>query len=201
VKQVSAIAVLAFVLGAFGTYAFKELREPEPLHAVGSGRAPDFELNASDGKRVSLSDLRGQVVVLTFGFTRCGDICPMAMHKFTWMQDELGDAFGKDAQFVMITVDPAYDTPEVLSQYADRIGASPDGWSFLTGSQEEIKAITQRYGVYAKEADDGLVEHILLTSLIDRDGNIDTQFLGERFAVEEMLGAVKALMAREAIWG
>lgn len=190
-----------FALGAVGAYSLQESRNPQPVHAVGTGRAPNFELVSSDGDVVSLHGLRGQVVVLTFGFTRCGDICPMAIHKFTWMQDELGDAFGKDVKFVMITVDPEYDTPQVLSQYADQIGANPDRWSFLTGSPSEIETITQKYGVYATATEEGLVEHILLTSLIDREGDIGTQYLGERFEVKEMLSDLRTLLAGDAIRG
>lgn len=195
------IALAMFALGAVGAYSWKEVRQPENVQASGTGRAPAFELLATDGHVMSLADLRGRVVVLTFLFTRCGDICPITINKFTWMQDELGDSFGEDVQFVMITVDPAYDTTEVLSQYAERIGADADGWNFLTGTKRQIETVTRSYGVYATSTDSGALEHILLTSLIDRDGVIAAQFLGERFAVEDMLGDLRAMVAGYEIHG
>lgn len=188
---------LTFAVGAAGAYTLRQAQSPAAMHAVGTGPAPGFELTAVDGRALALEDLRGKVVVLSFAFTTCTDICPVAIYKLTWIMDELGAQFGNDVHFVTVTVDPERDTPDVLAEYADHMGADPRGWSLLTGPPNRIREVTERYGVFVRPNDAGQVEHILLTSLIDREGVIRTQYLGERFAAEEMLGDVRALIAGE----
>ena len=93
------------------------------------GPAPDFDLTSQDGKRVTLADLRGKVVAVTFIFTMCPDICPMLTSNMAQVQEMLGADFGKSVAFVSITIDPENDTPEVLKDYAEAFGADPEGWS------------------------------------------------------------------------
>lgn len=200
IRTVLAVAIM-FTLGAAGTYALRQPQETPEAPAVGTGPAPAFELMATDGALLSLDDLRGKVVLLSFAFTRCGDICPVAIYKLTWMQDKFGAAFGDNVHFVTITVDPGHDTAPVLADYADQIGADPRGWSFLTGTAHEIRQVARSYGIYAAPAKDDQVAHILLTSLIDRDGVIRMQYLGERFDAEEMLGDLMALIAGRELSG
>src|SRR5262249_12645453 len=84
---------------------------------------PAFALTSQDGTRVSLADLRGKVVALTFIYTSCIDTCPVLTALMALVQDKLGQDFGEKVAFVSITVDPERDTPEVLKQYADTFGA------------------------------------------------------------------------------
>jgi protein SCO1/2 len=193
--------VVMFGVGAAGAYAVRQAQSPPEGPAVGTGSAPGFELIQTDGAPLALDDLRGMVVLLSFAFTRCGDICPVAISKLTWIQDEFGAAFGDDVHFVTVTVDPGHDAPEVLANYADQIGADPRGWSFLTGTEGQIRRVARSYGVYAASAKKGLVDHILLTSLIDRDGVIRMQYLGEHFDAEEMLGDLRVLIAGSELSG
>ena len=85
--------------------------------------APGFALISQDGAPVALTDLRGKVVAVTFIYTSCTDTCPMLTALMAYVQDQLGQDFGKRIAFVSITVDPDRDTPEVLKQYADTFGA------------------------------------------------------------------------------
>lgn len=188
---------LMFAVGAAGALVARHSGLFDAAPAVGTGPAPGFELTAQDGHRLALADLRGKAVVLSFAFTRCGDICPVAIYKLIWMQDELGPVFGEGVQFVTVTVDPEHDTPAVLADYAETIGARTEGWSFLTGPADRVAEVARRYGVYAKPAGEEGVDHILLTSLIDRDGVIRVQYLGERFDADEMLADIRALIAGE----
>jgi len=195
------LAATMLAVGAAGGVA---LRRPAPVTgdlAAGVGPAPGFDLTRQDGSSLSLEDLRGKAVVLSFAFTTCGDICPVAIYKLVWMQDQLGEAFGRDVHFVTITVDPVHDTADVLAEYAETIGADTGGWSFLTGRPDLVAQVVRRYGIYAKPATEGGIEHILLTSLIDREGVISVQYLGERFDAKEMLGDLRALMAGNEVSG
>src|SRR5438552_10905506 len=96
------------------------------------GPAPEFTLTTAAGSRLSLADLRGKVLAVTFIYAACTDTCPLLTAKMTELQRRLGRDFGARVRFVSITVDPEVDTPEVLRGYAKAPGANVEGWSFLT---------------------------------------------------------------------
>jgi len=158
------------------------------------GAAPEFVLTNQAGERTRLADLRGKVLAVTFIYTSCADTCPILTAKMASLQPKLGSAFGPRVRFVSITVDPEVDTPEVLSRYAAAHGANLGGWSFLTGPPAEIQDVVRRYGAFAKKSQRGDVDHLFLTSLVDRQGSIRVQYLGYRFAPDEMLRDLQALL-------
>jgi protein SCO1/2 len=142
-------------------------------------------LTSQDGLPVSLADLRGKVVAVTFIYTLCTDTCPILTPMMSFVQDRLGREFGRTIAFVSITVDPERDTPSVLKEYALAFGADLRGWSFLTGGQEAIREVTRRYGVFAARTPEGKVDHSFLTSIVDPRGILRVQYLGARFDPEE----------------
>jgi protein SCO1/2 len=170
--------------------------EREALPRIGP--APAFSLTTQNGKRLSLQDLRGKVVAVTFIYTRCGDTCPLLTAKMVQLQSRFGTDFGTRMFFVAITVDPEQDTPEVLKRYAQTHGANLAGWAFLTGAPAEISQVARQYGVYAKKTRLGQVDHTFLTSLIDHRGILRVQYLGVRFDPEEMLRDLQSLVQEEA---
>lgn len=158
------------------------------------GSAPDFDLTSQDGKRLTLSDLRGKVVAVTFIFTMCPDICPMLTANLAQIQQALGEDFGKTVAFVSITVDPDNDTPAVLKDYADAFDADPNGWAFLTGDPKALKDVARGYGVFAERAVGGGVDHTLLTSIVDPRGVLRVQYIGYRFDLEEFRSDLLSLV-------
>ena len=158
------------------------------------GPAPEFTLTTQEGGRLSLRDLRGKVVAVTFMYASCADTCPLLTAKLAGIQAKFGPEFGSRVFFVSVTVDPERDTPEVLKRYAEAHKANPAGWAFLTGSPAEIRDVERRYGIYAQKNPRGDVDHTFLTSLIDRDGILRVQYLGVRFNPDELLGDLKSLL-------
>src|SRR5262245_3555634 len=156
--------------------------------------APEFTLTKQDGKRLSLKELRGKVVAITFIFASCTDTCPLLTAKMASIQDRLGPAFGPQAYFLSVTVDPERDTPAVLKRYAEAHRANPAGWAFLTGSPADIREVAQRYGIYYKKKPRGDVDHTFLTSLVDRSGILRVQYMGVRFNPDEMLRDLRSLL-------
>jgi protein SCO1 len=170
--------------------------KPEALPTIGP--APSFTLTAQDERRLSLSDLRGKAVVLTFIYTTCADTCPLLTAKMAGLQARLGADFGRRVFFVSITVDPERDTPAVLKGYGVAHGARFDGWAFLTGTPAEIREVAKRYGVYAKKTVRGDVDHTFLTSVIDPRGLLRVQYLGTRFEPTELLNDVRSVLTEAA---
>lgn len=173
-------------------------REPKGNGSLSKiGPAPAFALTTQDNARLSLRDLRGKVVAVTFIYSSCADTCPLLTAKLAALQGKLGADFGPKVFFASVTVDPERDTPEVLKRYAQAHGAKPAGWAFLTGTPAEILDVEKRYGIFARKNPRGDVDHTFLTSLIDRDGILRVQYLGVRFDPDELLGDVRSLL-REA---
>ena len=174
------------------TAAGREAKGNERLSKIGP--APEFTLTTQDNARLSLGDLRGKVVAVTFIYASCADTCPLLTAKLAGLQAKLGADFGPKVFFASITVDPERDTPEVLKRYAQAHGAKPAGWAFLTGTPIEIGDVEKKYGVFAKKNPRGDVDHTFLTSLIDRDGILRVQYLGARFDPAELLADVRSLL-------
>ena len=104
------------------------------------GPAPEFSLVDQLGRPASSADLAGKVVVANFVFTSCTDICPALSATMGRARDGLEEAhlLGGKALLLSFSVDPERDTPEALAAYAERFGADPATWRFLTGDRAQI---------------------------------------------------------------
>jgi protein SCO1/2 len=186
------VVMLALLTGVAPALAHEAAHQQEErLPTIGA--APGFALTSQDGTEVTLSSLRGKVVALAFIYTWCPDICPMLTDKMARVQDELGEDFGSKIAFVSITIDPERDTPAVLKEYASSFKADLAGWSFLTGAPATVLDVAHRYGVAVAKAAAGGIDHTLLTTLIDRQGNMRVQYLGYRFKEEEFRRDLESL--------
>jgi len=185
--------MLLAVLGACVTHASAhEAKGNARLPVVGP--APEFALTTQSGERLSLIDLRGKVLAVTFIYATCKDTCPVLTAKMATLQRRLGADFGPRVRFVSVTVEPEVDTPAVLTAYAKQFDADPAGWSFVTGTGAEIGDVVRRYGAFAKRVKPGEVDHLFLTSLVDRRGMLRVQYLGYRFDPDEMLRDLRSLL-------
>lgn len=157
------------------------------------GKAAAFSLIDEHGEAFALSEVKDKVVLMSFMFTRCYDLCPILTSKLADMQEELSLDYGGDVYFVSVTVDPEYDRPEVLKEFAENLDYNPDSWSFLTGEYDDIRRVASSFGVLmAKDARDS-VNHNLLTTVIDRKGIMRIQYLGEGFDTDELLADIRAI--------
>lgn len=186
-----ALAIAALSVGASNALAHAA-KASARLPSVGT--APEFTLTTQAGERLSLANLKGKVLAVTFIYATCRDTCPLLTAKMAMIQRKLGKDFGPRVRFISITVEPEIDTPAVLSAYAKRFDADPLGWSFLTGSSSEIQDVVRRYGAFAKRVKPGDVDHLFLTSLVDRQGLLRVQYLGYRFDPDEMYRDLKSLL-------
>lgn len=141
------VLVIVGIVGAsfwngLGTGSKPERREKRPLEGLDVfGSVPDFTLIERSGKRFGLSDLKGKTWIANFIYTSCTDTCPLQSAALAKLQGELSKS--KDWRLVSISVDPEHDAPAVLSGYAERFGADPERWFFLTGDKGEIYRLAQ----------------------------------------------------------
>ena len=134
---------------------------------------PNFELLDQNGKQVRLSDFRGRAVIITFIYTRCPlpNFCPLMSKNFEALQQRLDKEFPGRFQLVSITIDPKFDRPEILKDYAGRYAVNGKSWTFATGSEDEIAAVANLFGL-VREWDGGMISHNLRTALIGPDGRL-----------------------------
>ncbi len=130
------LAVAAVALGlTVLSIGFVRARS-QPLPQLGS--LPDFSFTREDGSAWGSAQLRGHPFVANFIFTRCPTVCPAFTRKMARVQKDT-DRFGPGLQLVSFSVDPTYDTPARLAEYAQKHGANPARWSFLTGDYNRLK--------------------------------------------------------------
>lgn len=156
--------------------------------------APDFLLTDQDAQPFGLSSMHGKVVLLDFIFTHCPGPCPMLSTKFSHVQRRLGEHLGTQVMLVSVSIDPRRDTPPVLKAYAERYRADLSGWKFLTGSPRDILLVATAYGAGYRGGSGGIVDHRLLTCVIDRDGLVVQVFDGLNHSVDELLAALEPLL-------
>ena len=133
-------------------------------------KAPEFSFTSQDGKTISTADLKGKVWVANFIFTRCAGPCPLMTGHMSELNQKLGDKL-KDVELVSITVDPEYDSPQVLKEYGERVGASPERWKFLTGPTDKVQNVVVKGFLQALSKDDeGAPLHSTRFIVIDREG-------------------------------
>ncbi len=131
-------------------------------------QAPQFQFTDQNGKSVSTEDLKGKIWVANFIFTRCAGPCPVMTSRMSALNQSLDDA--KDVELITITVDPEFDTPEVLKKYSQRVGGT-ERWKFLTGPKDKVEETVSKgfLQALAKE-EDGMPIHSTRFILVDRDG-------------------------------
>lgn len=121
-----------------------------------SGVGGDFTALNGDGNEVKLSDFKGNVVVLAFGYTNCADICPFTLGYLKQLYNILSPRSQKKTQIIFVTVDPKYDTPKHLKTFVDYFNSDFIG---LSGSQRQIDNITTLYQAeYHSLSNDGEIE-------------------------------------------
>lgn len=158
-------------------------------------KMPPFDLTNENGERISLDTFRGQPFVLTFVFTRCPlpNFCPRMSNNFEELQTAIKDGSGTLAKtrLLSITLDPGYDSPKVLGDYAAFHHADRKIWSFATGDEKQIDSLTSAFSVY-RQTEGGTISHGLATALIDKDGRIDKVWRGNAWTPAEVIEAIRA---------
>ena len=156
---------------------------------------PDFELVDQAGLPVTLAALKGQVVAVTFIYTRCPlpDYCPRMVENFRALRDRFADRIGRDLVLLTISFDPRYDTPDVLRKYAAGSGAGGPGWHFLTGAAPRIARVCAAFGI-EYVADQGLITHSLETAIIDREGRLAATVEGKDFTPRQLGDLVASIL-------
>ena len=165
---------------------------PAPAEKLSIGDpVPDFALYDQLARPVHLSDFRGKTVAIDFIYTRCPlpEVCPRLSANFARLQRQFR---GREVVLLSVSLDPQYDTPEVLTAYASIWRADPAIWRFLTGPVAEVKTVASRFGL-VYWAEEGLLTHTSQTCVIGRDGRLAGRVEGSYYDA----GQLEQLIALE----
>lgn len=168
----SLIAFIGGLVVAQQYFSKRSLPASKQIPIAGKQFGGEFTLQPEGGEAVSLSDFRGKVVVMYFGFASCPDVCPTSLAIIGSAMKSLSDEEVADVQGLFVSLDPERDTGEKLKQYA---GYFHKNFAGITGTPEQIQKVTKQYGTYfTKVAGSSelnyLIDHTSVTFIIGKDG-------------------------------
>jgi protein SCO1/2 len=166
------------------------------VHTINAQVGGEFTLVDHTKKPFSLSDARGKVVIIFFGYTSCPDICPTELSNIARLLNALGDS-ASNVVPLFITLDPERDSPEKLAQYVPWFHPALIG---LSGTVKQIRSLSKQYAVQfrlQKKAPDDLnysLDHSTGLYLINKTGQL-SQIIPYGLTLAHSLKSVKALLA------
>jgi protein SCO1/2 len=163
---------------------------------TGADYGRDFALTDHTGKKRTLADFRGKVVVVFFGYTRCPDVCPTTLADLKVAREQLGED-GKRVQVLFVTLDPERDTPQLLASYAPAFDPSFLG---LYGDAAEIARVAKEFKVFyqkvpGKTPDSYTVDHTAGSYVFDPQGRL--RLLVRQGNVPNLVADLKTLLAAQ----
>lgn len=185
-------ATIAVAAAARGLRENTMTRGKNAYREVGEAM-PDFTLYNQAGQAIPSGHFRGKKVMMNFIFTRCpvATMCPASTAKMMATQKLAREAAVAGIEFVSITLDPVFDTPAVLQEYATVRGIDTANFSFLTGPESAIRDLLTQFGIIA-EFEGDLLKHTLATVLIDERGKIIHRADGSVWEPREFVAKMKA---------
>lgn len=168
---------------------------PNAMHMPSPGEdVPDFSFTNQDGKRISLHQYRGKVLLVTFIYTRCPfpDFCPRMSGNFAEIYKQLGaNPSLANTQLLSISFDPEYDKPKVLRDYGLSVAHTKDPalfrrWQFAAASAADLPKIADFFALTVKP-EGGLITHNLSTAVIGPDGKIVKWYHGSDWQVSDLI--------------
>lgn len=184
---VALAALLALVFSKSASFRGTAYGEPYPP-------APQIELVRSNGETFRLSDQKGKINLLFFGYTSCPDVCPTTLAELNQVMTSLGNKTDL-VQVIFVSVDPERDTPEKIQAYVRHFNEKFVG---LSGPMDKLQAIWSDYGIYREEVQGNsaagyTVNHTARVYLIDMDGNLRLSY-GFETPVEDIVNDVRILL-------
>jgi protein SCO1/2 len=157
--------------------------------------APELALRDQHGRPVRLSQQRGRLVLVTFLYTHCPDVCPLIASNLNTALRALGPQRAR-VRVLAVSVDPKGDTPEAVRAYARRMHLLPQ-FLYLTGTSAQLTRVWSAYNILAVARKPDLVDHVAYTLLVDRNGKRRVLY-DSRVRAQQVVHDLRALMGEKA---
>jgi protein SCO1/2 len=197
---VAALAVVLVIAVAGVIFGLRRQAQPHLAGGVFTDmpQAPNFSLRDQNGQTVTMSQLQGKVVALTFLYTRCPDVCPLIASNMAAASQRLGSDAAK-MEMLSVSVDPQNDTlPAVKKFTEDHSLADKPNWHYLIGSPGELRPVWDAYHVGSQTASSSSgfsgIEHSAMVYLTDRAGRLRV-ILPANFSVSDLVDDVRTLLS------
>ncbi len=172
---------------------------PPPTSGDTMHRVPPFRLISQDGKTITDKDFEGKIYVADFIFTRCPSICPVMTSELTRVQEAFRG--NPDVKIISHSIDPQYDSIQVLKAYSQKHSADNSQWSFVTGDSTQIYNLAKcgYFMAIQKSPDSRLVfDHSDKLILIDKQRRIRGFYAGTKSEeVDRLILEIQILMREE----
>ena len=173
--------------------ARKPAKQPDPAPAASDvaplrpGQVlPATTLTLSDGSTLTVGHGQSGPVLVTFIYTRCPrpDFCPAITSRMQALQGELSAG---EATLISVTIDPAHDTPEVLTAYAEKAGADAAIWRFARPDEAQLQTLSRRAALTIDTGVGEEILHSLRTWVLDHEGRLVERYDDARFPADRVL--------------
>ena len=173
------VIVLVIIIALIAVMQPDGVKEQLPIIS----KIPEFDLVDQNSKQFTLENVQGNVWLADFIFTPCSGPCPIMTERMSMVQHDLLEI--DKLKFVSFTVNPDYDTPEVLKKYAQRFDVDDSSWSFVTGKYDQIQELIAD-GFKMGDTEE-IVFHSTRFALVDHEGNLRGYYSGTEPAEHEIL--------------
>jgi len=175
----------------------------EKIPAIEELGNTQYNLVDQNGQNAVFPDfVKNKIVVINYIFTNCPDICPLSTNNMRLIQERVKKENIKNVQFVSLSFDPEFDSPEVLKNFADIRNLDLSNWTFLTGVKSVTDTVIKKVGVLAVPSDSTIFKngrkiyyyvHTDRIQLIDADGMIRKNYKGSKINIDEIVADIKNL--------
>ena len=162
-----------------------------------------YSLINQDSSKVIFPDaFKGKILVMSFIYTNCPDICPLTTHNMQTIQEEVKKDNIKNVQFVELSFDPTRDTPSILKEYGNIRNINYGNFEFLTGKKSVVDTLIHHMNVIAIQGDTTYTKnhqpvyfftHTDRITLLDQNGNIRNEYRGSKTNIEKIVNDIKTL--------
>lgn len=192
---------LRWRVAVYGTLvAALVLLTSNPVHSAEFNRlevnapAPRFVLKDQNGRDTRLTDFKGKVVVATFFYSTCVDVCPILLGTLEAAEARLTPEELAKVHFVAVTIDPSHDTSEQLARFMAERGLDASRWTLLTGSILDLAKVANEFEVVVRPGAGGDFVHNSVYIVIDGDGVDRVELHGAVTPAEAVADEVRALL-------
>lgn len=196
-KLIAILSGLIIILSAAGIYIYLTMPNSgtaNPPATTASLIGGDFEMIDHNGKTVTQNTYKGNKKLIFFGFTNCPAVCPTELSNLTMALEQIDAKKAKQVTVLFVSIDPDYDTPELMKEYVE---AFHDDFIGLSGSVAQVAKMTKAFRVYYAKVPDAesdigyTMDHSAYTYLMD-ENNVYIKHLSPNSSVEEMVAFLKA---------
>ena len=222
-KYITILIITLFLLPGCFQGAVEENKDIFFGIDIESKDVPIFTLINENKTEFNLSEFEGKVVVISFVFTRCPDVCPVVVQSLKWLSQQFPDEYNSELEILAITVDPWLDTPEAMGQWKENMSAD---WNFLswdvdpdkdgTFNPEEIGVMEEIWGAFGvglqtyKAGEDNnsetsgrhhpfeyFIDHTTSTFILDKNLKQRVEWMDLEWIPELVVEDVKILLAEK----